>query len=532
MQHVMLKSSWKILNHCVIRNSHGNIRSVSMATGGASRFPLCWNSLKPRSMVVAVVHRSSATTRTSAVVAADVSINRNNNNNNNGSSSSTDLVETNNIMKKPTKAGSSTLSALGELFKYRLSALVVGTTSVGFIAQNAIDSAASIGSNSAAATTFVACCAGTALCSMSASTVNQIVERHRDARMKRTKHRPLPTGTITPMQASALAAVTGISGSTLLYTMTDPITCLLGTTNMALYAGLYTYLKPRSTLNTWVGAIVGAIPPLMGWVSAGGTLMDLEAWFLASTLYLWQMPHFFALSWMYRTDYQRGGFQMISRHDPLGSTTSSLILRYTTYLSTIPLLSTACGITSSMFALESIVFNSVALRVAYQFTQDRTTTNARKVFLTSLWYLPCWMMLFLLHAKKNTNKNNSLEEGEDEDKLELSIIQQGLEFIRQKGKEHCIHEQVVYGGGTNSYAITTNILPRTTAIAEERKIKGEESCPLILGKDAVIQVSTKAMETATTVVAVAEAVSSNSNTSGSTSSNSSSSASKAATTTS
>jgi hypothetical protein len=141
-------------------------------------------------------------------------------------------------------------------------------------------------------------------------------------------------------------------------------------------------------------------------------------------------------------------------------------------------------------------------------------------------------MLFLLHAKKNTNKNNSLEEGEDEDKLELSIIQQGLEFIRQKGKEHCIHEQVVYGGGTNSYAITTNILPRTTAIAEERKIKGEESCPLILGKDAVIQVSTKAMETATTVVAVAEAVSSNSNTSGSTSSNSSSSASKAATTTS
>jgi len=183
--------------------------------------------------MVAVVHRSSATTTsTSAVAVADVSMN-----NSNRSSSSTELVEKN-IMKKPTKASSSsTLSALGELFKYRLSALVVGTTSVGFIAQNAIDSAASIGSNSALATTFVACCAGTALCSMSASTVNQIVERHRDAMMKRTMHRPLPMGTITPMQASALATVTGISGSTLLYTMTDPITCLLGTTNMVLYPG-------------------------------------------------------------------------------------------------------------------------------------------------------------------------------------------------------------------------------------------------------------------------------------------------------
>jgi hypothetical protein len=141
-------------------------------------------------------------------------------------------------------------------------------------------------------------------------------------------------------------------------------------------------------------------------------------------------------------------------------------------------------------------------------------------------------MLFLLHAKKNENKNkNSLEEGEDEDKLELSIIQQGLELIRQKGKEHCIHEQVVYGGSTNSNAITTNILPRTTATIAERKIKREESCPLILGKDAVIKVSTKALETATTVVAVAEVASSNSNSSGSTSCNSSCSASTTATTT-
>lgn len=259
----------------------------------------------------------------------------------------------------------------------------------------------------------------------------------------------------------------------------------------------------------------------MGWVSAGGTLMDVEAWFLASLLYLWQMPHFFALSWMYRADYQRGGFQMISRNDPLGSTTSSLILRYTTYLSTLPLLSTACGITSSMFALESIVFNSVALRVAYQFTKDRTTANARNVFLTSLWYLPCWMMLFLLHAKKKNN--NKLEDGDGNiDKLERSMIQQGIELIRQKGKEHCIHEQVVYGGSLNTTTTISNILPRTTAIAET-KTKGEESCPLILGKDAVVKVSAKALETATTVVAVAEAASSSSHSSANTGNSSTSS---------
>jgi protoheme IX farnesyltransferase len=215
---------------------------------------------------------------------------------------------------------------------------------------------------------------------------------------------------------------------------------MLGLGNIGLYAGLYTYMKPRSIYNTWVGAIVGAIPPVIGWSAAtSGSLLDFDAIILGSTLYLWQLPHFFALSYMYKVDYQRGGFQMLSNpeSDSDGERTSSAIMRYATYLSVVPFISTFAGVTSSMFALEGIVLNSYALYVANKFRQERTNTNAKKVFFTSLWYLPSWLILFLLHSKV-------WDKDEEQDRDILRDAVSGfIHSVRNEGRKMCIHEQVV-----------------------------------------------------------------------------------------
>ncbi len=197
------------------------------------------------------------------------------------------------------KSSKSYIKTISELSKARLSALVVSTTTFGYLA------AAPVPINY---TTLACASLGTALCSSSASTLNQIFEYDRDSKMKRTSRRPLVTQDVVGLRgASVLAATTGVTGGGILYLGTDAITAALGVGNIALYAGAYTYLKPRSEWNTWVGAVVGAIPPVMGYTAAtnGMGLLDLESALVGSTLLLWQFPHFFALAWMHRVDYAR-----------------------------------------------------------------------------------------------------------------------------------------------------------------------------------------------------------------------------------
>jgi len=319
-------------------------------------------------------------------------------------------------------------SAYLELGKAKLSGLVVTTTLAGFVAAG--------GPLYEQAQLAGCCVVGTALCSFSAAALNQIYERDRDSMMKRTQKRPLVTGVLSVNEAKVAAALWGISGTTLLIAGTDPVTAALGFSNIGLYAGLYTFTKPRSVYNTWVGAVVGAIPPVMGWTAAtGGSILDLDAIILGSTLYYWQLPHFFALNYMYRIDYERGGFCMLSSHEVNGERTSSVIMRNATYLSTIPFLSTFAGVTSTMFAVEGIALNSYALWVAHRFRQERTNANARKVFLTSLWYLPSWLVLFLIHSKV-------WDEDHDRDVLRDSISDL-INSVREEGRKMCIHEQVI-----------------------------------------------------------------------------------------
>jgi len=327
-----------------------------------------------------------------------------------------------------TKNNTSKISAYLQLGKAKLSGLVVTTTLAGFVAAGGplYDQAQLAG----------CCVVGTALCAFSAAALNQIYERDRDSMMKRTQKRPLVIGTLTVNEAKMAATLWGVGGTTLLIAGTDPVTALLGFTNIGLYAGLYTFMKPRSIYNTWVGAVVGAIPPVMGWTAAtSGSMIDLDAIILGSTLYYWQLPHFFALSYMYRIDYERGGFCMLSSQEVDGERTSSVIMRNAAYLSVIPFLSTFAGVTSSMFALEGIVLNSYALWVAHRFRQERTNANARKVFLTSLWYLPTWLVLFLLHSKV-------WDEDHDQDVLR-DAISDFVHSVRDEGRKMCIHERVI-----------------------------------------------------------------------------------------
>merc|ERR1711862_202995 len=224
---------------------------------------------------------------------------------------------------------------------------------------------------------------------------------------------------------------------------TNVTTAALGLGNIFLYAGLYTYSKPKSEWNTWIGAVVGAVPPVMGYTAVGGHVMDLHSILLASTLYLWQFPHFMALSYMHRIDYSRGGFKMVPCNDPLGDRTSMYITRYTIFLTSIPILSTALDVTSYMFALEGMLLNTYILYLAGKFHYERTNTNAKKIFFASLWYLPSWLVLFLLHSKSwddETLTTNKEEENDSKHRDIRLILSKYIAQIKHTGKQLCIHE--------------------------------------------------------------------------------------------
>jgi len=307
--------------------------------------------------------------------------------------------------------------------------------------------------------------------------------------MKRTGNRPLVNGSVSKQAAIGLGCLTGSTGGILLGLGTDPITTMLGVGNIGLYAGLYTYLKPKSEINTWVGAVVGAIPPVMGWTAAGGSILDPEAVLLGSTLFLWQFPHFFALNWMYRTDYKRGGFAMVAVNDPNGDRTASLIKRYGVYLASLPFLSTALEVTSPMFAVEGILLNGYALHVASKFDKERSNSNARKVFLTSLWYLPCVMMLFLLHSRRWHKEVTNFEK----DKTILESLQSLMSIIQSKGRELCMHEALVskeveisIGKGGNKTSLDGSKCPisMTKAVANAQvSMNGKEEITLTIHEE-------------------------------------------------
>ena len=308
-----------------------------------------------------------------------------------------------------------------ELSKPVLSGLVVLSTSAGFL----------MSGSPAAIVPLLAVSVGTTLQAFSANSYNQIWEVENDALMNRTKRRPLPTGRISRGHAAVWATACGAAGTGILLAGTNPLTAGLGLLNIGLYALVYTPLKTRTIANTWVGSVVGALPPMMGWTAATGTLMAPEPMLLGATLFFWQFPHFFALSWRSRKDYAAGGYKMLPVVDSdCGRRTARAILRHTMYLSSIPIVASLSGITSSMFAIESLAFNSYIIYLAARFHKKRSNRNAQQVFRSSLWYLPLTLSLMVYHSKNWSDK----------DLEEETSIDRFVDQMRERLTDLCPHE--------------------------------------------------------------------------------------------
>jgi protoheme IX farnesyltransferase len=235
------------------------------------------------------------------------------------------------------------------------------------------------------------------------------MEVSQDSKMGRTKNRPLPTGRITIPQALMAAVTSGTVGTALLFSFTNGLTAALGTLTIALYAGAYTPLKMRHWSNTWVGAVVGAIPPVMGYVATQPTfseawsmLATAEPWVLFGILLFWQMPHFYSLAWMCRKDYGNAGYQMLSVSKP--SSVGMAALRNTLALPAVCVGAVAAGMCDPLFLVTSSVINGFFAYRAYELNQafrsgdeGEKDKRARKLFRASLLHLPVLLGLVWLH---------------------------------------------------------------------------------------------------------------------------------------
>ncbi|KAL3267903.1 hypothetical protein HHI36_007042 [Cryptolaemus montrouzieri] len=244
-----------------------------------------------------------------------------------------------------------------KLSKIRLTTLVVITSMAGYAVAPAPFEWGGFG----------LCILGTGLLSSAANAVNQFHETPFDAQMSRTKHRVIVCGKITPLHAMSFAAVSSLCGLSTLYFGVNGLTATLGLTNLILYTAIYTPLKRISILNTWVGSIVGAIPPLMGWAACANTLGP-GAWLMAALLYSWQFPHFNALSWNLRPDYSRAGYRMMAVTNP--GLCRRVALRHTVALQGLCLLAPLLDTTNWWFVLETLPVNTYFIYLAYQFYKD------------------------------------------------------------------------------------------------------------------------------------------------------------------
>ncbi|MBL8177506.1 MAG: protoheme IX farnesyltransferase [Bryobacterales bacterium] len=236
---------------------------------------------------------------------------------------------------------------------------------------------------------------GTGLLASGTFTLNQWYEREADSRMHRTKQRPLPTGRITPRAAIVFGLILSVVGFVELYFGANPLTAWLGLFTEASYLLLYTPLKQRSWHSTTVGAIPGAMPPLIGFAAAANAL-TWEAWALYAILFLWQFPHFYAIAWMYREDYQRAGIRMLPVVEPDGASTARQILIASVVLIPVSLLPAYLSMAGLWYCIGAVAMGLFFLHAGFRVARERTILRARGVLLASVVYLPVLYGLMLI----------------------------------------------------------------------------------------------------------------------------------------
>ena len=275
-----------------------------------------------------------------------------------------------------------------ELTKARVALLVLVTTVVGFWLGAATSPAAEI---SVLMHTLLA----TAFLAGGGATLNQVMEKERDGKMGRTRNRPVPAGRMSARAAWTFGTALTVAGILYLLVVVDPLAAVIGSATAFSYVFVYTPLKRYSHVCTLVGAVPGALPPLIGWAAATGRL-DPNAWILFGILFFWQLPHFLAIAWLYRDDYARGGYPMLTVVEPTGSVASRQLLGNSLALLIVSLLPTMVGQCGAVYYWTAFGAGASFLALGVWFMWTRTRRAARAVVLGSVIYLPLVLITMIL----------------------------------------------------------------------------------------------------------------------------------------
>ena len=270
------------------------------------------------------------------------------------------------------------------LAKPRLNVLVVASSLAGY---------AMAGGDTTHAGALLGTIVGTGLVAGGASAFNQVIERQADAQMRRTRTRPLPDGRLAPTEALVFATVLSLAGLAILALGVNTLSAVVALATLASYAVVYTPLKRLTSFSTVIGAIPGALPPVIGWTAATGSLSQ-GAWVLFGIVFLWQLPHFLAIAWMYRDDYARAGFPMLPVIEPDGRSTARQAVLYTVALLPLALAPTLVGMSGSIYFAGALTLTLLFLMMAIRFAATRAVRDARRLFFSSIIYLPLlWVLM-------------------------------------------------------------------------------------------------------------------------------------------
>jgi protoheme IX farnesyltransferase len=236
---------------------------------------------------------------------------------------------------------------------------------------------------------------GTGLVSGGAAAINQVIERDTDGLMRRTRLRPLPDGRLSAIEGLAFAGILSVVGLLVLAAGVNRLSAVVALATLASYAIVYTPLKKRTSFATVIGAIPGALPPVIGWAAAENALSQ-GAWVLFGILFLWQLPHFLAIAWMYREDYARAGLPMLPVIEPDGRSTARQAVVYTAALLPVALAPTLVGMSGASYFVGALICTLIFLGFSLRFAMTRAVRDARRLFFTSIIYLPVLWALMIV----------------------------------------------------------------------------------------------------------------------------------------
>ena len=283
-----------------------------------------------------------------------------------------------------TLAGRSRAADYVALAKPRLNVLVIASAVAGYVMA---------GGDTANLPALLWTIVGTGLVAGGASAFNQILERRQDGLMIRTRLRPLPDGRLTAGEAVLYGAIISAAGLAILAAGVNVLAAGVALATLACYAVIYTPLKRRTSFATVIGAVPGALPPVIGWAAAAHSLSH-GALILFAIVFLWQMPHFLAIAWMYRDDYARAGFPMLPVIEPDGRSTARQAVVYSAALLPVALAPTLIGMSGEAYFAGALALSLLLLGMSVRFAMTRSTADARRLFFTSLAYLSLlWVLM-------------------------------------------------------------------------------------------------------------------------------------------